>query len=128
MQVRPLLDELIADKATDFIKRAAKSNKPFFTYVALSHVRSVMSSKCRNIKIWLRYCKGFDEPIVKPSMPMVFDLGSDPGERHNLFDDEMDNGWEGSIALPPVFEYEKSIEQYPNIKPGEEFTGYKKGT
>ena len=38
MQVRPLLDELIAAKATDYIKRAAKGNKPFFTYVAFSHV------------------------------------------------------------------------------------------
>jgi len=38
MEVRPLLDELIVDKATDFIKRAAGGDKPFFTYVALSHV------------------------------------------------------------------------------------------
>ena len=33
-----MLDELIVDKATDFIKREAKGDKPFFTYVALSHV------------------------------------------------------------------------------------------
>ena len=38
LEVRPLLDELIVDKATDFIQRAAKGDKPFFTYVALSHV------------------------------------------------------------------------------------------
>jgi arylsulfatase A-like enzyme len=38
MEVRPLLDELIVEKATDFIKRAAAGDKPFFTYVALSHV------------------------------------------------------------------------------------------
>jgi arylsulfatase A-like enzyme len=38
LEVRPLLDELIVDKATDFIKRSAKGDKPFFTYVALSHV------------------------------------------------------------------------------------------
>ena len=37
-EVRPLLDELIVDKAIDFIKRAAGGEKPFFTYVALSHV------------------------------------------------------------------------------------------
>jgi hypothetical protein len=29
------------------------------------------------------------------------------------------------IAAAPVAEYEKSLTQYPNIKPGEEFTGYK---
>ena len=38
LEVRPLLDELIVEKATDYIKRAAKGDKPFFTYVALSHV------------------------------------------------------------------------------------------
>jgi len=38
VEVRPLLDELIVDKAVDFIKRAAAADKPFFTYVALSHV------------------------------------------------------------------------------------------
>lgn len=36
LEVRPLLDELIVDKATDFITRAAKGDKPFFTYIALS--------------------------------------------------------------------------------------------
>jgi arylsulfatase A-like enzyme len=38
LEVRPLLDELIVGKATDYIERAAKGDKPFFTYVALSHV------------------------------------------------------------------------------------------
>ena len=38
IDVRPLLDELIVGKATDFITRAAKGDKPFFTYVALSHI------------------------------------------------------------------------------------------
>jgi len=28
--------------------------------------------------------------------------------------------------LPIVGEYQKSVAKYPNIKPGEEFTGYKK--
>ena len=36
LEVRPLLDELIVDKATDFIEREAKGDRPFFTYVALS--------------------------------------------------------------------------------------------
>jgi hypothetical protein len=66
------------------------------------------------------------QPIVKPQFPLVFDLGSDPGERHSLFDDKMDIGWEMAVVLPPVFQYEKSFAEYPNIKPGEEFTGYKK--
>jgi len=57
---------------------------------------------------------------------MVFDLGSDPGERNSLFLDKMDIGWMMEVAFPYVAGYEKSIAQYPNIKPGEEFTGYAK--
>jgi arylsulfatase A-like enzyme len=37
MEVRPLLDELITEKAVDYIKRAAAGDKPFYTYIALSH-------------------------------------------------------------------------------------------
>jgi hypothetical protein len=29
------------------------------------------------------------------------------------------------VTFHPIAEYEKSLAQYPNIKPGEEFTGYK---
>lgn len=35
-------------------------------------------------------------------------------------------GWMFGIVYGAVAEYEKSIAQYPNIKPGEEFTGYPK--
>lgn len=37
MAVRPFLDEKIAEKASDFIKRKAKEGTPFFTYVAFTH-------------------------------------------------------------------------------------------
>ena len=85
----------------------------------------MMSAKAHNIKMWMRFSEGCDQPIVKPQFPIVFDLGSDPGERANLFFDKMDIGWEAAIVLPAFFQYVKSFEQYPNIKPGEEFTGYR---
>ena len=87
---------------------------------------SLMSVKWNNIKIWLRYSESIEKPIVTPQFPMIFDLGSDPGEKNALFADKMDNGWMFELILPFVAEYEKSIAQYPNIKPGEEFNGYKK--
>jgi hypothetical protein len=68
--------------------------------------------------------EGFDKTILRSHMPIVFDLGSDPGESYNLFNDKMDIGWEAAVVLPVVYEYEKSFGHYPNIKPGEEFTGY----
>jgi arylsulfatase len=85
---------------------------------------SLMSVKWHNIKVWLRYSEGVEKPIVTPQFPMFFDLGSDPGEKNSLFSDKMDIGWMLEILLPFVFEYQKSIAQYPNIKPGEEFKGY----
>ena len=60
-------------------------------------------------------------------MLIVFDLGSDPGESYNLFNDKMDIGWEAQVVLPVVYKYQKSFARYPNIKPGEEFTGYPAG-
>jgi arylsulfatase len=83
-----------------------------------------MSVKWNNIKIWLRYSEGVDKPIVEPQFPLMYDLGSDPGEQHGLFADRMDQLWEFGIALKAIDEYEKSVAQYPNIKPGQEFTGY----
>jgi arylsulfatase A-like enzyme len=38
LEVRPLLDELIVEKTTDYIKRQAAADEPFFTYVGLSHM------------------------------------------------------------------------------------------
>ena len=87
---------------------------------------SLMSAKSHNIKVWFRYSEGFDKPIVAPQFPMFFDIGSDPGERNNLALAKIDVGWMLEVVWPYVGEYEKSIAKYPNIKPGEEFTGYTK--
>ena len=85
---------------------------------------SLMSVKWNNIKIWLRYSEGVDKPIVEPQFPLMYDLSSDPGEQHGLFADRMDQLWEYGIAMKAVAEYQQSIAQYPNIEPGQEFTGY----
>ena len=85
---------------------------------------SLMSVKYHNIKVWLRYSESIEKPIVTAQFPMFFDLGSDPGEKYVLSGDKMDVGWMFYAIGPFVEEYQQSIAQYPNIKPGEEFTGY----
>jgi hypothetical protein len=55
---------------------------------------------------------------------MVFDLGSDPAERYNLFNSKMDMGWMIGIAIRPITDWKKSVAEYPNIEPGAEFNGY----
>lgn len=84
----------------------------------------MMSIKWHNIKVWLRYCEGFEKPILKPAFPLIYDLGSDPQEKYGLFNDRMDMGWEFEVLLKYAFEWEKSVAEYPNIKPGQEFDGY----
>jgi len=38
LQLRALLDEMITEKAVDYIKRKASEGVPFFTYIALTHI------------------------------------------------------------------------------------------
>jgi arylsulfatase len=38
LQLRALLDEMITEKAVDFIKRKASEGVPFYTYIALTHI------------------------------------------------------------------------------------------
>ncbi len=85
---------------------------------------SLMSSKWRQLKAVLRYCDGIDKPILQPQFPMFFDLGSDPAERYNLFNTNLDMGWMFDVVFRPVAAYHKSIVEYPNIQPGQEFNGY----
>jgi arylsulfatase len=84
----------------------------------------LLSVKWNNVKLWLGYSEGTDAPYVKPQWPMVFDLGSDPGERYNLFNRKMDMGWMGGICFRFVAEWEASVAKYPNIPVGSEFDGY----
>ncbi len=85
---------------------------------------SLMSVKRGNIKVWYYYSEGLEQPIVAPQFPLVFDLGSDPGETTPLFGSKMDVGWMMALVAGYVREYRRSLTRYPNIKPGEEFAGY----
>lgn len=85
-----------------------------------------MSVKTRNIKVIFRYADSFEKPIEKPYFPLVYDLTSDPHEDYNLFVHKLDMSWMIQLATKPVIDYQKSLTDYPNIKPGEEFKGYTK--
>jgi hypothetical protein len=57
---------------------------------------------------------------------MVYDLSSDPHEDNNLFYYDLTNGWMLGPDFKLIGGYERSIREYPNIKVGEDFKGYKK--
>ena len=89
-----------------------------------------MSVKWENYKMILRYIPGpgidaINQGEIKPVLPMFFDLSSDPHEDYNLWT-EMRMGWVYGPMTVILEKFQKSVEEYPNIKPGEEFTGYKK--
>jgi arylsulfatase A-like enzyme len=85
-----------------------------------------MSVKWRNIKVIFRYADSFEKPIEKPYWPLVYDLTSDPHEDYNIMVHKMDMTWMLGPAGKVVTDYEKSVAEFPNIKPGEDFTGYRK--
>ena len=57
---------------------------------------------------------------------MMYDLSSDPHEDSNLMYTDLTQAWILAPNFRIIAEYERSLQEYPNIKPGEEFTGYKK--
>lgn len=86
----------------------------------------LMSVKWRWIKVIHRYCEGVDQPIVQPLFPMFYDLSSDPGEQQNLFSTKLDMGWMTMPGFLAIANYEQSLADYPNIRPGQDFKGYQK--
>jgi arylsulfatase A-like enzyme len=84
-----------------------------------------MSVKWKNIKVIFRYAESFETPIEKPYWPRVYDLTSDPHEDYNLMVYKLDMLWMLGPAGRVVADYQKSVAEYPNIKPGEEFKGYR---
>lgn len=85
----------------------------------------LMSVKWKNFKVIFRKANSINDPITDVQLPIIYDLLNDPGERWNLWEQTMDMGW----VLLPVTEriaaFRQSVGKYPNVKPGEEFTGYK---
>jgi len=99
-----------------------KSNREYvITYVG----NDVFSVKWRTLKVHFFTAEGTFSPIEQPTFPEVYDIKSDPGETRELWRNE---GYSHLWVMKPVMEIlsenAKSMIEFPNIKPGEEFTGY----
>ncbi len=57
---------------------------------------------------------------------MIYDLSSDPHEDNNLIYTDLTTGWMLAPDFKLIGEYMRSVKEYPNIKVGEDFKGYKK--
>jgi arylsulfatase len=89
----------------------------------------LMSIKWKSYKVVFRYttnAPAVQSGFVKPQLPMMYDLSSDPHEDSNLWWTDLTNAWMLAPCLKLIGEFEVSTKKYPNIKVGEEFDGYKK--
>ena len=90
----------------------------------------LLSVKWKIYKMIFRYTENtlrpaIEQPYVKPQFPMCYDLSSDPHEDNNLMYSDLTNAWMLAPAFKIIGEYERSVREYPNIKVGEDFKGYK---
>jgi arylsulfatase len=83
-----------------------------------------MSVKWKNFKVIFRKSESINHPIADVQLPIVHDLLNDPGERWNLWEQTMDMGWVLGPVMEQIAQFKRSVARYPNIKTGEEFTGY----
>ena len=89
----------------------------------------LMSIKWKFYKTVFRYTvdsAAIQSACLKPQLPMMYDLSIDPHEDSNLFYTDLTNAWMLGPAFKLIGEYERSVREYPNIKVGEDFEGYKK--
>ena len=84
-----------------------------------------MSVKWKTMKVVFRYSESTSGPIIKPQWPLVFDLIDDPSR--GVGSDREAPGLrlgDGPVRAPSG-RAPAERRRYPNIKPGQEFTGYK---
>jgi len=101
------------------------------TYMFFGNDGELLSIKWKIYKTIFRYTADSPDPAIqsgyiKPQLPMMYDLSSDPHEDFNLFWTDLTNGAMLAPTFKAIAEYERSVKQYPNIKVGEDFKGYKK--
>jgi arylsulfatase A-like enzyme len=100
------------------------------TYMFFGNDGELMSIKWKYIKTVFRYTVDSPDPAIqsgyiKPQLPMMYDLSSDPHEDNNLFYMDLTNGALLAPSFKAIAEYERSLKQFPNLKVGEDFKGYK---
>jgi len=108
---------------SDFLlgKRDTSNREYIVTYVG----DKVFAVKWRTLKVHFYTAEGTFSPIVEHTFPQVFDIKNDPGETRELWQSE---GYSHLWVMKPVMEIlgglAVSQQRYPNIKPGQDFSGY----
>jgi len=107
-----------------FLGKKEKSSREYVvTYVG----NRVFSVKWRSLKVHFFTAESTFSPIVEHTFPQVYDIKNNPSEDRELWRTE---GYSHLWIMKPVMgilsDLQKSMLEYPNIKPGQEFEGYMK--
>lgn len=83
-----------------------------------------MSVKWKTMKVVFRYSESTSGPIIKPQWPFIFDLIDDPNEEWDMVGKSLRGAWVVDPVAKRLGALVQSFNQYPNIKPGQDFNGY----
>ncbi len=110
------------DSSDLILGRTDKSNRDHFIFYGSDG--EIMSVKWKSMKVVFRYSESASGPIIKPQLPLIFDLIDDPKEAWDLVEKRMDCAWVTAPVVQRIGALMKSTAKYPNIKPGQDFEGY----
>jgi len=111
------------NQAEFILGKQKKSNREYVvTYVG----DTVFAVKWRNMKVHFATSEGTHAYVHTYTFPQVFDIKEDPKESFELWGNE---GYAHAWVMGPVTQIlaglNASMQKYPNIKPGQDFRGYK---
>jgi arylsulfatase A-like enzyme len=102
-------------------KQESSNRDHIVTYVG----DRVFAVKWRTLKVHFFTAEGTFSPIVEHTFPQVYDIRNDPGESRELWSSE---GYAHLWVTKPVMSIlnglATSMAEYPNISPGQDFSGY----
>jgi arylsulfatase len=118
------------DRPFDGINQAnfllGKQQKSARDYVVTYVGDTVFAVKWRNLKVHFATAEGTHSIVQTYTFPQVFDIQEDPSENFELWGNE---GYAHAWVMGPVTKIlaglQGSMQKYPNIKPGQDFTGYR---
>jgi len=111
------------NQANFLLGKQPKSNREYVvTYVGTR----VFAVKWRTLKIHFFTADSTFSPIVEHTFPQVYDIKNDPDEKVELWKKEgYAHLWVTKPVMKILVNLEKSMQEYPNIQPGQDFDGYR---
>jgi len=123
-------DKIPMDRPMDGISQVdfllGKQEKSNRDHIVTFVGTDVWSVKWRNMKVHFKAAEGSHAKVETFTFPQVYDIKNDPSESFELWGNE---GYAHAWIMEPVSKIlgklTASMQKYPNLKPGQEFEGYK---